>query len=277
MSELDKAQPLTVNAMGHKSYLFYGPPGTGKTTLAVKHPGRKKFYLDIDDKLQEMENFSDGDRSRVTRWSHGELLGSADGITFAAVDPRRADPYKGFDHAAKKPLGYDRQRVVTNELLRLVADGKFDYDCVIWDSLTRTSDHLVALVMAHHGATSMTETLWGVVSSNLNQYIQAFLRLPCDRIIIAHDKHQVKRNREGQILEETTRPMVVGQMANSLPQLFSEVYYFTGRDRGGVYNIQTAADRTLPARTTKGLKFETPCDPALIFADFAKRTSLASR
>lgn len=238
--------------LGPKTYLFYGPPGAGKTTAAAMHPGKRKLWLDMDDKIGELENLTQDQKSRIEVWRCDEPLGG-DSITYQAVDPTRKNVYVHFDPKTKEPLGYRKLVAIVNELLALKHSGDFPFDAVVLDSLTRVSDHLVALTMWTHKVSQMTETLWGTVSNNLNMFLQGYLHLPCDRIVIGHDKHQVKRDRDGNILEETTRPMVVGQMANNLPQHFSEVYYFMGRSRDGQYKIQTVTDRVLPARTSKKL------------------------
>lgn len=276
MSQLELAEQLQLGQSGNKSYLYWGPPGTGKTELSLKHPG-KKFVIDADDKLGEVERLTDQERSLITRWRHGEPLGSASGITWSVIDPTRKNVYKGFDASIPKPLGYDKTRLVTNELLALAKTCKeknepYPYDCAIHDSMTATSDHLVLATMHAHGATAMTETLWGVVTNNLKAYIDGFLLLPCDRIIIMHDKEIIKRDKEsGAILDQKTRPLIVGQMANYIARYFSEVYYFLGRSRDGKYRIQTAADKNLPARTSKNLEFEQEIDPTKIYADFKAR------
>lgn len=283
MAELDHAKPLEKGKTGSKTYLYWGPPGTGKSTLAMQHPGNK-FIIDADDKINEMENLQESTRTSSVVWSHHEPLGSASGITWSVIDPTRKNVYKGFDGSVPKPLGYDRIRIVTNELLNLAKTCRdknepFPYDVVIHDSMTATSDHLVLATMHAHGATTMTETLWGVVTNNLKGYIDGFLLLPCDRIIIMHDKEIIKRDKDtGAILDQRTRPMIVGQMAGYVGRYFSEAYYFLGRDRSGKYRIQTAGETkaVAPARTTKGLEFEQEIDPAKIYADFKLRNSNAT-
>lgn len=263
MAEGTTSQLATVASIsphtGPKTYLWYGPPGSGKTTAFAKHPGKRKLLLDVDDKIGELENLTAEEKSRIQVWRCDEPL-TGDSVTFTSVDPTRKDVYKNFDHNGKEPQGYHKVRKVVNELLSLKAKGDFPYDAVGLDSLTRVSDHMVSLVMWTHKVTQMTETLWGTVSTNMNSFIQGFLRLPCDRLILAHDKHQVKRDREGNILEEVTRPLIVGQMANYIAQHFSEVYYFLGCDRNGKYRIQTVTDKVLPARTSKKLAREDDVD-----------------
>lgn len=269
VSELDKTKPLEIQKTS-KSYLFYGPPGTGKTTFALAHPGKRKLLLDADDKAHEMENLTPGQLTGVTVWQPKELL-TPRGISFIEVDPTRKDPKRGFV-SGESPKGYQRQVDVTNELLGLASKGEFPYDVVIWDSGSQTVEHLIRAILHRHSYGSMNETLWGVFGSNFNEYLQGFLRLPCDRIVIFHDRHVTKRDREGHITEEYTRPSVYGQAGLQIARFFSEVYYFLGSravQNGSkverVYEIQTCADAILPARTTKGLDFKQVLDPKRIY------------
>jgi hypothetical protein len=244
--------------------MFYGPGGSGKTTLAAKHSNRLLF-LDMDERLHEL-NMSQEDRNRIKCWIPNATLGSKE-VQFTVIDPKRKDMSKGT-HIAEEPRGYRRLVDIINELLQVSYKGEFPYDAVVLDSLTRVSEHLEYLVMYSHNMTNMTETLYGVVKRNLKELMYGFLRLPCDRILIAHSKHIEKRDREsGVILQSYTRPNVTGTMAEELMTFFSEVYYFLGRSGvEPIYKIQTATDRELAARTTKALAFQNVADPVKVFA-----------
>lgn len=265
MGELDKAASLTTaTAEGTKSYLFYGPPGTWKTTLAVHHPGKKKLYMDIDEKLTEMEHLTATQREAITVWQPKVSLIPA-GVMISNIDRTRRDVTMGTK-ILDRPKGYDRSVAVVNELLDLAKKGTFPYDCVIIDSLTRLMDHLELLVLFQHDCTILNETLYGVVKTNIKSFVSGFLRLPCDRIMITHDKQRTKKNKEGDIIEQTVRPNITGAMSEEIMGYFSEGYYFLGsNDKGKTWMIQTGADQIKPARTTKPLGYEQKIDPVKIF------------
>lgn len=269
VSELDKTEPAAITK-GSKSYLFYGTFGTGKSTFALEHPAERKFIIDVDDKIREMENVQHLFKG-VTIWRQTELL-TPKGIVMPTVDPQRKDPKKGFI-SGEAPKGYRRQEEVTNELLALAykcreKNEPFPYGCAIWDSGTRTVDHLIQAILYQHQMGSMTETLWGVFAQAMKQYMNGFLRLRdagCDCIVIFHERQGKKKDREGAIIEEFIRPSCPGQVGLDMGQMFSEVYYFQGRRGDGKYVIQTSGDAVLPARTTKGLDFKQVLDPKRIY------------
>lgn len=266
MGELDKAQSLTTAAStGNKSYLFYGPPGTYKTTLAVKHPGKNKIYLDIDNKLHEMEFLTAEERAAITVWTPNESLIPGQ-VMVSNVDRERKNVTIGAK-IQKKPLGYQKTVDIINELLKMAYEGKFPYDCAVLDSVTHLENHLEYLVLFQHDVTQLNQTLYGVVRRNNIDLLTGFLRLPCDRIVITHDRHRTKRDKQGDIIEETIRPNVLGALTEEMMSYFSEGYYFLGsNDQGKTWRVQTGGDALKPARTTKThLKYEQVIDPSIIY------------
>lgn len=245
-SELERIHEIT-ELPTTKSFLFYGPPGSGKTTQATKHPGKRQLWLDMDNKYNEM-----GFTNPVSVWQPGEALGNPERIEIPfSPDPKNV--HTGTI-SAKKPLGYERLVQVTNELLRQRAT--FPYDVVVLDTLTSAADHWQRLLMHTHRVSFMTERLWGIYLAGLQEYINGFLQLPCDRIMIAHEKRNVDEDTK----QEAIRPSVAGQLGNNIIRYFTEAYYFKGRERSGIYKIQTVTDSRIVARTSAGLPAETVAD-----------------
>src|SRR5689334_5473206 len=144
MPPLSDAKPLVQSMKeGSKSSLYYGPPGTWKTTLATKHPGRL-FWIDVDEKIHEMEHLPVEDRERITVWQPGESLVPGE-VMIANIDRTRKNVAAGTK-IPYPPRGYRKVVEVLNELLKLAKDASpekpFPYDCVVLDSLTRLMNHL---------------------------------------------------------------------------------------------------------------------------------------
>jgi len=251
---MDPAVPLTIKASGPRSYLFYGPPGTGKTTTAAKLRHKRKLWIDVDNKLESMENLSEAERSSISIWKPTAMLSEAGKIAIIRVersDKEGKNKVVGTEgYIPKDPKGYLETVAFINSLLS--PQGEFPYDLVVLDSLTTTNDHIEALILAHHKTAVFSLPLWGVLKSNYKEFFGGFHSLPCDRIIIAHSKI---------VQDEDTKainvlPMLDGQMAEKLAKDFNEVYFFLGKNRDGKYTVRTASNRTITARTTKGFDDE---------------------
>ena len=253
MSELTEIKALT-STTAKPSYLFYGGPGVGKTWLSALHPGKRKLWLDMDQKLDEMGNIPN--RETIEIWSPREALGAGEIIIPWSPDPKHVEKGRLRD---RSPQGFNKLVSLINELLGLAAQGKLPYDLVVLDSLSAASEHWRSLTMYEHRVTFMTERLWGVYLAGMTELISGFLRLPCERIVIAHEKRFLDEN----VKVDVIRPAVDGQLGNNLVKSFTEAYYIAGRGSDGKYRMRTVSDYVetsigprLTARTSNGLQPE---------------------
>jgi hypothetical protein len=255
MSELAGVAPLSDTKATGRSYLFYGPPGSGKTTLATMHPGKRKLWLDMDQKLHEMTTLAN--RANISVWAPHEPLGNPDRIEIPwSPDPKNV---QAGQIPTKKPQGYERLVGVTNELLLAAKGGKLDYDCVVLDTLTAVGDHWTRLLMYTHRVSFMTERLWGIYLAGMMEYLNGFLTLPCDRIVLCHEKRRTDEDTK----QDIVRPSVAGQMGDNLVRFFSEAYWLSGRERSGKYKLQTVTANGAAARTSVGLEPEVTAGPEI--------------
>jgi AAA domain len=254
VSELELVTAIPAQSTG-RSYLFYGPAGSGKTTLAAEHPAKRKLWLDVDQKLHEMENLPG--RDRISVWSPHEPLGNPERIEIPwSPDPKNV---QAGQIPTKKPQGYERLVAVTNELLKSARTDGLDYDCVVLDTLTAVGDHWQRLLMYTHRVSFMTERLWGIYLAGMMEYLNGFLTLPCDRIVLAHEKRRTDEDTKQDII----RPSVAGQMGDNLVRFFTEAYWLTGRERSGKYKLQTVTANGAAARTSRNLEPEIVAGPEI--------------
>lgn len=256
MGELDKVTVLEARE-GRKSYLFYGPPASGKTTEALKLMALSKsdsLLIDVDEKGHEMEMLiKQLACPRIKVWQPQEPL-TGESIIIAR-SPDAANPKIG-EKIEFEPKGLRRTVTLVNELLALARKPEpFPYDFVTLDSWSRTCDHVIRKCMFDHGVAFMTQRLWGVITTTLTNVLSGFLQLPCNRIIIAHERHRIIRDQATDTIKrEDIRPASIGQTSDTMGREFSEIWYFKGKNRSSnTYQIQTVGDGLLYARNSRGL------------------------
>src|SRR5438046_2205764 len=86
MSELAEIKALS-DTPDNPSYLFYGGPGVGKTWLASLHPGKRKLWLDMDQRINEMSALPNKDT--IQAWMPNEALHD---VTSGILIPWSPDP-----------------------------------------------------------------------------------------------------------------------------------------------------------------------------------------
>lgn len=211
----------------------------------------------MDQKLGEMKNLPNKDT--ISIWSPEESLAGKEAEIIIPWSPNPKQVEQG-KLRTKSPQGFNRLVNVINELLATQhKEGKLPYDLIVLDTLSAASDHWIALMMFTHRVTFMTERLWGVYLSGMNEFLSGFLALKCERIVISHEKRSIDDGAKIDVI----RPAVAGQTGNNLCKNFTEAYYLAGRGPDGKYRMRTVSDYIetktgprLTARTSRDLKEE---------------------
>ena len=114
----------------------------------------------------------------------------------------------------------------------------------------------------------MTEPLYGTLLTNLEEVNNTILRLPCNSILIAHQK-VTKNDLTGEIRYS---PLIEGQMAGKIGKDFEEVYYMKKEVLQGkaTYTMNTIGDNMHACRTSRVL-------PAQVEPNFCKIYNLPER
>jgi len=239
------------------SLVLIGDWGTGKTTVAATAP-KPALFLDIDNKLHKMDNLKHLLKSgEVIQWAVTEPLS---GVTLKRLSTMETKPGKSV--AMPRPKGYIQlvEMIEKLEKDKCVVNGK-KLATIVLDSYTTVDEHLRRLLCAVNGTNTMTLPLYGPLLVNFEELNNTLLRLPCNIILICHEKAD-KDELTGKI---HIKPLINGQMKDKIGKDFEEVYAMVKKVTQGkaTYSMNTVGDSMRSCRTSR------PID-GLVDADLSK-------
>lgn len=235
--------------MNYFSCLLIGDWGSGKSTAASTAP-KPVLYLDVDNKLNRMANMQALLKSgAIIQWPINEPL-STYGLTRLATT--KVEEGRGKGGAVQRPNGYVTLcgMIEKLEASKCIVDGK-KIGTVVLDSYTTANEHIKRLILAVNQAITMSQPLWGALLTNFEELNNTLLRLPCNIIMICHEKIN-KDELSGAI---TYRPLIDGQMGSKIGKDFEEVYYMDKVIRGTdvKYEMMTVGNSMKSCRTSRVL------------------------
>lgn len=179
--------------------LLYGPPGTGKTGLLSQLSGG--YLIDLDDGMLTAKNLKD----QFTKY---RLEIEFD--TFVDTNPN-------------VPKAWFNVKTKLFEISRLCREGKYPFDGLAIDSLTRLSQLCQNYVMSNNGGIDKTPQIqhYGMMVHELRNMLQLITSLPLLVIVATHE--QPFEDSGG---ADFFKPKALG---NKLPDeiccMFDEVWY----------------------------------------------------
>ena len=240
--------------MNYFSVLLIGDWGTGKTTAASTAP-KPVLYLDVDNKLHRMANMQALLKGgALIQWPIAEPL-SRYGLSRLAIT--KVEEGRGKGGVVQRPEGYIKLCGMIERLEKdkCIVDGK-KIETVVLDSYTSANEHIKRLILAVNQAITMSQPLWGALLTNFEELNNTLLRLPCNVIMICHEKIS-KDELSGAI---TYRPLIDGAMSHKIGKDFEEVYYMDKVVRGNdvKYEMMTVGNSMKSCRTSRILPSRVP-------------------
>ena len=245
--------------MNYFNCLLIGDWGTGKTTAASTAP-KPVLYLDADNKLHKMANLREKlKKGELIQWTIDEPLSTMGLRRLATTDQK-----PGTKMAVQRPKGYMNLVEMIEKLVadKCIVDGK-KVGTVVLDSYTTVDEHIRRLLMAVNGTATMTLPLYGTLLSNFEELNNTLLRLPCNVILICHEKVD-KDELTGKI---SIRPLISGQMSQKIGKDFEEVYAMVKTVRGDkvTYEMNTVGDSMRSCRTSHNIGAKVVPDFSVIY------------
>ncbi len=243
------------------SCLLVGAPGAGKTTAASTAP-TPILFLDVDNKLHKMVNLKE-------KLANGAIIQvpidePLQDIKLSTLSLMNLKP--GTKINMKRPKGYQQ---LADAIDKIVADkghwNGIKLGTVVLDSYTTTDEHIRRLLMSVNGSATMTLPLYGTLLTNFETLNNTLLRLPCNVIMICHQKPE-KDELTG-IVSYT--PLINGQMSTKIAKDFEEVYFMEKKVSGGkaTYEMLTIGSSMKPCRTSRLLEAKVEPNFQVIYGD----------
>lgn len=214
--------------------LLYGQPGCGKTALATTL-GKHAYVLDFDNGLRTASSLADKFQPQRQEIEVKQCLDS--------------DPLKTSN-------AYEKGKAYTLEALNQANQGKWEYKALVVDSFTMLCDAAQRYVLKNSGhyGKNPTQPEWGLIISELENYILLLKAAPFAVVLLAHSRPE---EFEGQTREVIAIP---GQkLPPKVPAYFDEIWYMRSNVVGGKFEakLQTVKSGSVLARSRSNLPNET--------------------
>ncbi len=225
------AEMFEKNESPPPNILIYGEVGSGKTVLALTL-GKRAQVIDCDLGLRSGANVDD--------------LFTTD---------RRAVDVKQFRETAMpaRANAWEKLKLCVFDIATQCNQGRYPYDAVILDSLTRFTQMSMNYVLSNANKIGKPpeQSHWGMSFNEIHMVLGVLVGLPIPLIVIAHET--IKTFGSGKDAEDRIILAIKGKnMPPDVMSMFDEVWYMRHRRLAGgkqSYVIQTLGTSALVARS----------------------------
>lgn len=210
--------------------LIYGPPGTGKTALALTL-GEAAEVMDMDGNLEVAFGLKDNLKDKRLKVHMNQYL----------------------DTNHLTAVAYSKAKARLLSIAESCRRGTYKRKAYILDSLSALDTAAKYHVMSNSGEMTAAPQIqhWGVILSEIENFIHVIKSLPIPTIIVAH---------ETQFTSTDVSKVQIAVSGQKLPgritRMFSEIWYTRIRPKGGGISelyLQTVPTSSITCRSGRGL------------------------